>query len=90
MINDKCCGTCRHWGTDDDAGNKFRKCQQIRHDERGESSDNQKSEFASDDDSVFDDEAVVVDGDGYFAALKTQGNFHCSLWQSLPAPPEVE
>jgi hypothetical protein len=89
-MNDKCCGTCRHWGSEDDGWKRFRKCQEIRHDEHGESGDNQKSEFVADDESIFDDEAVVVDGSGYFAALKTQEDFYCSLWQPLPATPEVK
>lgn len=72
----KTCGTCRFISTepiliwDDecnlvDAG--YRTCKRVEHDEGGKYPPNKK--------------ALVIDGSGYFAALKVEKDFGCILWE---------
>jgi hypothetical protein len=78
------CGTCRYWGHDEDAGKLFRRCLAVVHAARGTDDE----DFMEDDatggaaESVLEHLAVVEDGSGYYAALKTQADFSCSLWEA--------
>ena len=82
----KTCGTCKHWGRSKDAGEVFRPCQAVIHDEWSQSG----TGVDLDADWLDDEEraeiiafrklkAVVVDGSGYLAALRTQEDFGCVL-----------
>jgi hypothetical protein len=85
----KACLTCRHWGRPDEReeGKQFRECQKIPHAESGtdvwwEPGDEvHVPSDRQDRDSVLESPAVTVDGSGYFAALRTQATFHCSLYE---------
>ena len=84
------CGTCKHWGEDDFpyfAG--LKPCLAVIHDV--------KVPKVEDADEVCVDglgacyvakhgtpKAVVSDGSGYFAALKTTECFGCVLWEPMP------
>ncbi len=74
----KTCKTCKHWKNFNDRhrieNDKFKECSRIKFDRASSSSDSH-----DDQDSIFDEPAVTVDGSGYFAALHTQENFGCSL-----------
>jgi len=79
------CETCKHWkplDPSETAGRSrttdFRECTRIKHDESSESDGNDPP---MDSESVFDEPAVVVDGSGYFAALRTKADFCCCLWE---------
>jgi hypothetical protein len=83
------CGTCRFWGTEQDAidNEMFRSCKAVIHDS--------KSFTANDSQEWHDDEeinkelrelreankAAVRDGSGYWAALKVREDFGCILWE---------
>lgn len=67
------CGTCDYWKE----VNKYNvgKCIGIQHDELGgEGYDDDCNPIETNNDSAF-----VVDGSGYFAALKTRENFGCVM-----------
>lgn len=68
----RCCETCRYWGHEDgsEKGEKFRTCRKIPH---GNSDDQE---------SVIESPAFTIDGSGYYAALRTNGDFCCSLWEA--------
>lgn len=59
------CGECEFWGDESDEHHKYRQCQAIRHSDSFEESGS----------------AFVVDGSGYFAALKCRSDFGCNLFQ---------
>ena len=74
MMSEKRCGTCKHWGCDDDGPTdrtyrephgEFRQCAAIPHDENYD----------------YSLVAVVQDGSGYWGALKTATAFGCVLWE---------
>lgn len=84
------CGSCRFWGTPEDAqaGERFRQCQAVIHDDVGyhdasldagdygfDNDDARRREFRD------DHKAVVVDGSGYHAALMIREDFGCVLWE---------
>ena len=60
------CGECKFWG-DKDENNQYRQCRAIKH-----------VEFSDENE---DYSAFVVDGSGYFAALKCRSDFGCNLFQ---------
>jgi hypothetical protein len=72
----KRCGNCAHWKEVDRFG--VGTCDAVKHDvEGGETYDydsDSAEEIASNNDLAF-----VVDGSGYYAALKTRENFGCAL-----------
>ena len=96
------CGSCRYWGGptknyDPRSDDKdFRPCRAVIHDQDNLSSDDaldycaddeRKAEFKAIRDAA---QAFVVDGSGYFAALKTRDSFGCTLWQATPGLVESE
>jgi len=88
-MDDKRCGTCRHWGDPAEPdGFPFASCLRIKLDMCGESYQKGNNGVTIRN-SVFDDAAVVVSDGGYHSTLRTREHFCCSLWQPLPAPPEA-
>lgn len=91
----KLCGTCKYWGNRDDEGLSHRACRAVIHDrdcetdplagepieERDWLTDEQKAALIA----IRDRPAVVLDGSGYFAALKTRESFGCILHEELPS-----
>jgi hypothetical protein len=83
----KTCGTCKHW---ENGPEDYRECLAVIHDRQGMTTDDNDA-FESYD--WLDEEeraeirairkyaAVVVDGSGYFAALKCRADFGCTLHQ---------
>lgn len=61
------CGECKFWGAESDSHNKYRQCHAIKHVEWPD----ENKDFS----------AFVVDGSGYFAALKCRSDFGCNLFQ---------
>ncbi len=80
-MTEKRCGTCKHWGNTKDAGGRFRDCQRIQHDSAAESLYEERQRIVLDDESVFDEPAVTMDGSNYWAVLRTKPDFSCSLWE---------
>lgn len=86
------CGTCKHWGDSKDVGEPYRKCTAVIHD-KSSYTGTFGDEFLGDE-PIDDWErtkreeilairkhcAVVVDGSGYFAALKCREDFGCVLY----------
>ncbi len=92
------CGGCKYWGDKKDTGEEFRKCVAVIHDERSYANTDIYDD--PDDEEWIDEEiraeikavrahrAVVVDGSGYYAALKCKADFGCVLWvqsETVPA-----
>ena len=80
------CETCKHWGPldpSDTAGYErktdFGLCGRVRHDEDYLSSGQEP--YKGCDESIFDEPAVVIDGSGYHAQLRTKADFCCCLWE---------
>lgn len=82
------CGNCKWWGAEGGRATSgvWRSCGRIIHDERFvNSSDERDAMDAPAEDmleiQVFDanNKAVVEDGSGYYAALKTRESFGCVL-----------
>lgn len=76
----KTCKTCKHWKKPkaiDVENDRFKICGRIKFDANYDSSYATKREL--DEESVFDEPAVTVDGSGYFAELRTQESFGCTL-----------
>lgn len=78
------CETCQHWGDgDSDDTGAFRRCLAVIHAALG----TEDGDCIEDDatgglaESVLEHPALVIDGSGYFAALKTQASFSCALWE---------
>lgn len=87
------CGTCRHWGEPQDwsfiaALQSLRPCGAVKHDAklpRKKDADGLDAEDPETFGPILDcptPKAVVVDGSGYFAALKTAEDFGCPLWEA--------
>ena len=67
----KCCGTCLFWKEVDRFG--VGTCEAIKH---------QGGQFSySDDWAEGNNAAGIVDGSGYYAALKTKEAFGCTLYK---------
>lgn len=72
------CGSCKYFGKemtrDDfevdeyDIPSGFHKCERIKHDKNHTLSLKEK--------------AVLIDGSGYFAAIRVKEDFGCQLWES--------
>lgn len=72
------CGDCKFWGGERDVpGDDFRECTAVVH--SGDCWDTQSINIMDRDP---DATAVVVDGSGYFAALKTKDDFGCVLFKA--------
>jgi hypothetical protein len=78
-MNNGQCVTCKHWGNAKDEGKLFRECQRIVQD-RDQASD--CDEFSTDPENVLDETAVVIDGSGYFAKLRSKANFGCVMHEA--------
>lgn len=83
-MTDKTCGNCMFWGKPGET-EMFRQCNGVIHDERsyhneeiGDWMDDDEKESFRHINSL---SAVVVDGSGYFAALKTKEDFGCTLFR---------
>ena len=75
------CGNCQHWSA---AVNdrEFGQCLRVLH------QDGDPPEKGwGDSESIHDEPAVVVDGSGYYAALRTKPTFCCSLWEEKKDEP---
>ena len=91
----KTCGTCSLWGESGEKG-KYRTCCAVPHDERGYCEEDCWDEDMIGAESkekwleMRESPAVVKDGSGYYAALKTRKDFACSLHEEktseAPAP----
>jgi len=83
------CGLCVFWGDTEDQGQRFRKCGAVKQGAVRFDDDFNETIVASgeqyDANAAPLDYAYVVDGSGYFAALKTEQDFGCALF-TLPAP----
>lgn len=78
------CGDCKFWGRKGEDG-KFRSCTGVIHDESSihdeEVGDWMDEEYKESVIRINALPAVVVDGSGYFAALKTKEDFGCVLFE---------
>lgn len=93
------CGSCVFWGSDLDEDQAFRECKAVKHDCRGhttcyqdgddptyiDSTEEWIVEFAESEDKTRRSLAVVVDGSGYFAALKCRSDFGCVMFSPKEA-----
>ena len=72
------CGNCKHWGNKEEEkeNEMFRTCQAVIHDNNGFTEG-----FRTDLKFRKAHKAVVLDGSGYFAALRTRDDFGCVLWE---------
>jgi hypothetical protein len=80
------CGTCKFWGghKNPDAPYKHHPCERIKHDDMNDTSppmDWKWGEGGKPDESA--DDAVVQDGSGFYAALKTRKSFGCVFHEPL-------
>ena len=75
------CGTCKFWGDEDDAGKTFRPCMIVVFDEErfNRLEGSVAVNFGAEIRAIRMHKAVVEDGSGYHAALKTQTDFGCVL-----------
>lgn len=83
-MTDKTCGNCMFWGKPGET-EMFRQCNGVIHDERSRHNDTEE-EWKEDWHNqqirhINSLSAVVVDGSGYFAALKTKEDFGCTLFR---------
>lgn len=86
------CGTCRFWGADvTDAirrsryFNEVRPCSAIRqNDAYLYSVDRDREPPLAGPKAGLSDKAEVVDGSGFFAALRTAADFGCVLHETAP------
>lgn len=81
------CGTCRHWKeAKGEGGSYFGECWRIIHDVHRDCEGPPNGM----DSGILCHKAVVIDGSGYAAALRTQDDFGCVLWEPReePASPE--
>jgi len=78
-MNNGQCVTCKHWGNAEDEGKLFRECQRILHDVV-QASD--CDEFSRDPENVLEETAVVIDGSGYFARLRSKADFGCVMHEA--------
>lgn len=86
------CGNCKFWGKEKDVG-EFRQCQAIIHDKKSLAYNHWQWE--DEDEFEFDtpeekqkkldfravNKAIVEDGSGYYAAIKTKEDFGCVLFE---------
>ena len=75
------CGMCKHWGTRTETHNEYRSCKAVIHDAESLTGDDDqyqdalvKTEFRA------RHPATVVDGSGFFAALRSRADFGCMLF----------
>jgi hypothetical protein len=85
---DRRCGGCRFWGKPAEAGFEFRVCTAVEHDDRYLADQGQDCDWAEDDEERAEKrsyrdahEAVVEDGSGFHAALRTRDDFGCVLFE---------
>lgn len=83
------CGTCRFWGAKDEAGQTFRQCMRILHDDGNDTDvdkwDAEDADYYAKEDperfakhqAMLEEKAVALDGSGYFAALRCREDFGC-------------
>lgn len=76
------CRLCRFWGDDKDKGQTFRKCMAIGHAVTAFDDDFNETLVYREDRAPVQG-AYVVDGSGYYAALKTAEDFGCASF-TLP------
>ena len=89
-MSEQRCGTCRHWKppaesdqpvtftSHTDEPTDYGECKAIEHDtEWGWNESLALTKKAS---------AMVLDGSGYFAALRSRAEFGCVLWEPKQAP----
>lgn len=81
------CGSCAYWGagheqnSESPAWRRVRPCGAVKHDDSDSyRADGSLSTPLSDPNA----KAEVVDGSGYFAALRTRADFGCVLYQEVP------
>ena len=79
MAEQQRCKDCKWWGTEHEDAYCFRTCQRVKCD-RNEYSGGYY--YSAKSESIFDEPAVAVDGGDYFAALRTQADFGCVLFES--------
>lgn len=86
------CGTCKHWGRPEDAGKTYRVCISTVHigDEydEGSISNDEVRRYNGDTErqqGVRLNRRYVVDGSGYYGALKCREDFGCVAWDSPDA-----
>ena len=75
------CESCRHWGNDGETGT-FRDCLRVKHDFAYVSEEDERYRSEKDEENIHDESAVVCDGSGYSARLRTKGSFGCVLHES--------
>ena len=75
------CESCRHWGNDGETGT-FRDCLRVKHDFAYVSEGEERYRSEEDEESIHDESAVVCDGSGYSARLRTKASFGCVLHES--------
>lgn len=84
------CGTCRFWGDADDIQKErqYRQCMEMFFDDGGSTGDlshepdiNRYPAWHAEWAEARSHKAVVVDGSGYFAALRCREDFGCVLHQ---------
>lgn len=74
------CISCKFWTPPEEDDNDIGTCKAVVHETKYRSYD-------FDEEDVFDiPVAFVVDGSGYFAALKTKGDFCCCLYMDKELP----
>jgi hypothetical protein len=61
------CGTCKHWGTEEDAKEKYRKCQKVVHDSPDE------------DEHMSAPQAYTIDAEWFSSRLMCRKDFGCVL-----------
>ncbi len=79
------CGTCKHWGKANENDNAFRSCQAIAHDKLFLSKEQASHLWEQEDIEALDSftkehKAVVTDGSGFKAALRSRSDFGCVLY----------
>lgn len=93
------CGTCKYWGDHEDEGARWRRCVAVKHGVVNRNIDLQEAANYDDnllpivenrtqytDTPIAVSRATVVDGSGYFAALKCEADFGCVLHEPLESP----
>ena len=75
------CGKCKHWGSPEETHEEYRSCRAIAHDEGSFTSGNIAHEdIPATTEYRAAHSAVVVDGSGFFAALRSRADFACILF----------
>ena len=75
------CGKCKHWGSPEETHEEYRSCRAIVHDEGSfTSGDGKYQDVPTTTEFRATHPAVVVDGSGFFAALRSRADFACILF----------